>query len=144
MGKLCQTCGLENPDDVLACNNCGTSFGAGESQTRPCESCGGPNKLGVSVCEFCGAPLKKLPPPQTTTSVAPVPQTPQVLQPGLPTTAPIKPQQKVIEPAKPAPVKKKGKSHAKSIIVSILYAAFCFAFFGVLLWLVMFFFPAGP
>ncbi len=142
MGKLCQTCGLENPDDALACANCGTSFGIDEKQTRPCVSCGSPNPLGAIACEFCGASLKKPSLTQATANGAPVSQVSQVQKPGLPPPAPIKPQPKAITPAKPVSIKKKGKSRARSIITSIFYAAFCMGFFGFLLWLVLLFFSA--
>ncbi len=151
MGKLCQTCGLENPDVASACKNCGTSFSidesAAESQTPPCESCGSPNPLAATVCEFCGTPLKNFQPQsplpaQARISVAPFSQTPPVLKPDLTTPAPAKPQSQKFTPAKPVSIKKKGKSHAKSIIASIFYAVFCLGFFGLLLYLILLLVPA--
>ncbi len=144
MGKLCQTCGLENPDEATACNNCGTLFSADKKQTCPCESCGASNPVGAITCEFCGAPLKKMPPSQVVTGTTPSPQNPRVQKPANPPFTQNKPPSQALSHPKTVPIKKKGKSYAKSIIASIFYAVFCLGFFGFLLWLIMFFFSAIP
>jgi len=140
MGKICRTCGFENPANASNCTNCGSILDTSENQTVNCKSCGAPNALTASVCEFCGTPLPKhtpeIPPSASPApNVVLVPKTPTILTINLPASPVVKPQPPVAPP--PPLVSKQKSTHVKSIGASILYGCFCLGFFAIVVWIII-------
>ncbi len=151
MGKICKTCGLDNPSPARNCSRCGAFFDSKEVQALNCGFCGKPNPPTVEICEFCGAYLFKIPPESSKNGVfrrrraakgttSPKDILPPSVEIRVLNPTPVNRVRFPVLPPKPSPpVKKLKGSYVKRILKSIVYGGIYVIFFGLVGWLLVLF-----
>jgi Double zinc ribbon len=72
----CPSCGFENPEGLIFCNDCGAPL------RMPCAQCGFVNQPQAKFCGACGAALPPRARASTSPPMAPRPQAPLCYTPG--------------------------------------------------------------